>query len=506
MDLEGEYMTGAKLIDQASPAALDSLRRLPIKVEGSERRVILLPFVHAARQTLSGVISLVDGMNNEAVTQRLGDVMARFRSRHNAIEEYFEEHYQAACHELGRAPDHDMDRRRLIGAYCSLEYSIEAAALFNPSMVAHPAPRAGEDGGVRFVMSFRATGEGHLSSVVFQTGKIDGAHRVSFDRPGNFSSRARLSPDQYYVKHLFWRKLSEMVADAPAAGKVLERLPDQFTLRQLEDAIDAAQREGNGRAQPNGAYESMRWLAHSNYQLDLDPGADINDLIIFPTSENEVRGIEDLRLVQFTDDDGEQTYYGTYTAYNGQRVLSMLLTTADFRKIEIHTLNGACVQNKGMALFPRKINGHYAMCSRIDGRNIYLMFSDFIHFWESAQLLASPKHPWEYRLMGNCGSPLETEEGWLLLTHGVGPVRQYSIGAMLLDKDNPMRIRGRLRNPLLSPLSEEREGYVPNVVYSCGGMIHEDRLYIPYAMADSAASIATVEVEELLSQLLRDGP
>ena len=209
-------------------------------------------------------------------------------------------------------------------------------------------------------------------------------------------------------------------------------------------------------------------------------------------------------MVQF-EDDGQSKYYGTYTAYNGERILPMVIETEDFHTIAVHTLNGHCAQNKGMSLFPKKIDGHYAMCARIDGRNLYLMYSDYVHFWESATLLAEPKYPWEYRIIGNCGSPLETDEGWLLITHGVGPMRQYSIGAMLLDLEDPFQVRGRLRKPLICPTEEERSGYVPNVVYSCGSLIWNDRLVLPYAISDRKTAMASVHLRGLIDQLIMDG-
>jgi predicted GH43/DUF377 family glycosyl hydrolase len=285
----------------------------------------------------------------------------------------------------------------------------------------------------------------------------------------------------------------------------LGQLPEQFSFVQLETAIAEAKENGRTYGRFSETLEAMLWLGRSNYRLKLYEGADVSHLVIFPYSDSESRGIEDVRLVRFVDDDGSVTYYSTYTAYNGIHTLPMLFETKDFLKISVHTLNGECAMNKGMALFPRRINGHYVMCSRIDGHNLFIMYSDMVHFWESAELLAQPKYPWELRLIGNCGSPLETAEGWLLMTHGVGPMRQYSIGAMLVDLDDPRKIIGRLKRPLLAPTEREREGYVPNVVYSCGAMVHGSLLYIPYAMSDTATGMATVPLAELIAQIRRDG-
>jgi predicted GH43/DUF377 family glycosyl hydrolase len=284
---------------------------------------------------------------------------------------------------------------------------------------------------------------------------------------------------------------------------VLQRLPDYFTLAQLEHAVAEAHDQQPEMFQLEETTEGMLWLARSNYHFEMPQDADASEIVIFPQSENESMGIEDLRMVRFEDDDGTITYYGTYTAHNGYRTLPQILETDDFRHVKVHTLNGARAQNKGMALFPRRICGHYVMCSRIDGENLFIMFSDYVHFWESAVLLQQPKYPWEYVQIGNCGSPLETPEGWLLLTHGVGPMRCYCIGAMLLDSDDPLKVIGSLDQPLIVPAESEREGYVPNVVYSCGAMIHDGYLYIPYGMSDTAAGMACVSVERLLERLVR---
>jgi predicted GH43/DUF377 family glycosyl hydrolase len=245
----------------------------------------------------------------------------------------------------------------------------------------------------------------------------------------------------------------------------------------------------------------MCWLANSNYEVSFHPDNRISERVIFPVSKNESRGIEDARFVQFFDDGQKMTYYATYTAYNGKTILPQLIETRDFVKFNILTLNGQAVQNKGMALFPRKIGGRYAMLSRQDGENNHIMFSDNIHFWQKSHVIQEPEFPWEFIQIGNCGSPLETTEGWIVLTHGVGPMRKYCIGAMLLDLETPTKVIARLDEPLLAPHEREREGYVPNVVYSCGGIIHNDELVIPYAMSDINSGIATVAVGDLLRSM-----
>ena len=482
---------------------LDSLtvNRLPIRLVSEDRRVITRPFGMSYSSSVPRVFCYVAALPEDELERRLGEVLDRFRSRHENIEQVFEENCQTAARAHGCAHSLGRSGRLLVGSYLTMEYSIESAALFNPSIVPHPDQEGLRNGGERFIMSLRATGEGHVSSVVFRTGVINGKGHFRMDPPALFSAPAKLSPDQHYLKWLFQRTLREMGVNMRTVDLVLHDLPDQFDYAQLDSAVRRARGADMDPPLSVDALDSVLWLGRSNYRLQLPDDADLSDIIIFPENENEARGIEDVRLVRFADEDGVTTYYGTYTASNGHRILPMLLETRDFTTIDVHTMNGACARNKGMALFPRRINGHYVMCSRIDGKNLFIMYSDYVHFWESAQLLAEPKYRWELMLIGNGGSPIETPEGWLLLTHGVGPMRRYCIGAMLLDLDNPLKIIGRLPEPLLEPTEAEREGYVPNVLYSCGAMVHAGQLYLPYAMSDRATSVATVDIEELLGAL-----
>jgi predicted GH43/DUF377 family glycosyl hydrolase len=272
-------------------------------------------------------------------------------------------------------------------------------------------------------------------------------------------------------------------------------------MSELEADIRAALRQSRPGGQNQITAKGILSLAQSNYEVVYTPEQRLSERIIFPSTPAEINGIEDARFVQFQYDDGRMTYYATYTAYDGEVILPQLLETPDFLHFEIHTLNGPAVQNKGMALFPRKINGLYVMLSRQDNENIFLMYSDQIHFWYAKEVLLKPTYPWEFVQLGNCGSPIETEAGWLVLSHGVGPMRKYAIGAFLLDLRDPSQVIGRLREPLLSPNEDEREGYVPNVVYSCGGLIHGRELIIPYAISDYATTFATVSLDELLTEL-----
>lgn len=482
-----------------------SVRPLPIRLDRNVRRVVALPFDVRNYARTVDLFARVDGLPDDEVERALDAVILSFGGRHRDLESSFDEHYRSAARHVGDSAERSRERRLLLGGYFTMEYSIEAAALFNPSIVPHPDQRGLPDGALRFVMSLRAVGEGHLSSTVFHTGVLLRSGAMAIDPSGPYSDRARVDPDRRYHKGLFARKLRELGCHSEVCERVLARLPELFELAALEAAVAAERRERGGDPELEQAVAGLLGLARANYTLELGPAETLNDLIMFPCSQVEASGIEDLRLVRFVEEDGTATYFGTYTAFDGTSVLPMLLETSDFRTLAIQTLNGASVRNKGLALFPRRIDGHYVMCSRNDGRNLFLMFSDHVHFWESHELLAAPQYPWELGHIGNCGSPIETEAGWLLVTHGAGPMRRYCIGAMLLDRADPFRIRGRLREPLLTPSEEDREGYVPNVVYSCGSLVHNGQLVLPYAVSDTATRVATVPLAQLLERLLQDG-
>ncbi|MHB1037828.1 MAG: glycoside hydrolase family 130 protein [Pirellulales bacterium] len=475
---------------------------MPVQFESDIRRVIARQFDPGGVDRIRNVLDRVAQLSNAEVDHVLGEVLGNFRNRHQDIEAVFEEHYAAAMEYL-EEPDHlPRNRRLLVGSYLTSEYSIESAALFNPSIVPHWNQRNVPAGGVRFILSLRATGEGHVSSIVFRTGVIHDDHTIRMDPPRQFLHPARCSPDNQYEKRLFCRKLRDIgVRDQPAE-QVLEGLGEHFTFLELERAIAARRQTESDQFELEETIQGILWLAQSNYELVLPRGADASEVVIFPQTINESHGIEDLRMVRFVDDDGSVTYFGTCSAFDGYRVMPQLIETVDFQRLRIHTLNGAGARNKGLALFPRRIDGHYVMCSRIDGENLYLMYSDMVYFWETAELLQTPRRPWELVQIGNCGSPLETPAGWLLLTHGVGPMRTYCIGAMLLDLDDPHKVIGCLDEPLIVPTEEDRDGYVPNVVYTCGTLLHNGYLYIPFATSDRTSRFAFLELDRLLERLV----
>ena len=474
------------------------VKRKANKIVGDTSRVITLLHLPDDRYRISKIIQRIMSLSKTAANNLITQIMTDFAGRHEDIGHIFERHLNEVKGYLPRDVMLSNAQRALIGAYFTKEYAIESAALFNPSLVPHPDQSRLKKGSLRFVMSLRATGEGHVSSIVFRSGVLDRHNAFLFDPISDFVETPDLQLDAVYKRNPFQLKLNEMGAGNEITAHILNQLPEDFTYNELIEKIGILREKPQfSESHQKRTFKAMRWLADSNYEVSFHADHSISERVIFPVSKNESRGIEDARFVQFFDDNGEVVYYATYTAYNNT-ILPQLIETKDFIKFNILTLNGKAVQNKGMALFPRKIGGRYAMLSRQDGENNHIMFSDNIHFWQESQIIQEPEHPWEFIQIGNCGSPLETNEGWIVLTHGVGPMRKYCIGAILLDLEKPSKIIARLDAPLLAPHEKEREGYVPNVVYSCGALIHNNKLIIPYAMSDINSGIAVVEVRELI--------
>jgi predicted GH43/DUF377 family glycosyl hydrolase len=375
-------------------------------------------------------------LDAEAAVQQLSDVLDNFEGRHRNLIDIFEARAQDMEDALEPHADLNKTQRRLIGAYFLNEYSFEASALFNPSIVRHPDQTGAPENGCRFILSLRAVGEGHISSLTFRSGTIAADGSVAVD------PTARLA----------------------AVPKVRCRTPT-----------------------PNG----------DEIEVEFGNDEELSERTIFPITDSQSNGIEDARFVEF--DDGERrTFYATYTAYSGRAIRSELIETADFRSFRMTPLGGSAARNKGMALFPRKIDGRYAMIGRQDNENLYLIYSDDLYTWEGGHPILQPEYPWEFVQIGNCGSPIELDNYWLLLTHGVGPVRKYSIGAVLLDKKDPSKVIARSREPLVHPEPTEREGYVPNVVYTCGAMRHADQIILPYAISDTFSNFATIKIAALI--------
>jgi len=446
-------------------------------------------------------------MSEEQTKSALNQVLRGYAKRHRNISMIFDTHFNKLLHlfnEMGINPDdlHQM-QKALIGSYFTMEYSIESAAIFNPSVVEDPYQSELGQGEKRVILSFRATGEGHISSIIFRSAVIDKDNNLIIEPVGNMLAEADRIKRHVYNKNLFIKNLDELrdFDNQTSPLFVLEKLGDSFTYGELKKAVNEIRETHDLTHNKKLIINQMLWLALSHYEIDFSIDSAISERVIFPISETEKNGIEDARFVKFIDDNGDVTYYATYTAFDGISILPKLLETKDFYHFKCSPLHGELAQNKGMALFPRKINGKYAMLCRVDGVNNYIAFSDNINIWREAKLIQKPKYPWELVQVGNSGSPLETEEGWLIITHGVGPMREYSLGAALYELDNPEKEIGRLKTPLLSPNEEEREGYVPNVVYSCGTIIHNNELIIPYAMSDHASTCATVNLKELLAAI-----
>jgi len=433
----------------------------------------------------------------------LEEVTSEFSQRHQEICKLFLERFEQVRDPLLADDRLSCERRMLIGSYFLAEYSLESAALFNPSIVPHPDQTGLPDGALRFILSLRATGEGHISSITFRTGIVHADEEIEVFAPTGYLVEPRQIPNPLYEKPLFTRKLIELGLTRELTRRVMYKLGDSFSLEALRISLQTEQfRLPDGMMQEDQDEAQGIWmLARSNYEVQFQPEQDMSERILFPATPSQRNGIEDARFVYFQQEDGAHVYFATFTAYDGKVVMPELVETSDFLLFRFLSLNGPAAQNKGMALFPRKINGLYAMLSRQDNENIYLMFSDNIHFWNQHRVLLTPAYPWELIQLGNCGSPMETEAGWLVLSHGVGPMRKYCIGAFLLDLDDPGKVIGRLREPLLKPNQNEREGYVPNVVYTCGAMIHNGVLIMPYGMADHATSFATVPLAEVLAAM-----
>jgi predicted GH43/DUF377 family glycosyl hydrolase len=423
------------------------LRRLPPVLRSDPARVLARPFFPAAEprdlhrpnvSRATRIIARVHAMEPAAVAAELAAILRAFGDRHRDLRTLLADRYAQVLGSTVDGIEISDEQRLLIGSYFIHEYSFEASALFNPSIVAHPDQAGLAAGELRFVLSLRATGEGHVSSVAFRSGTVSAAGEVRVDPSGRYAIAAALD------------------------GVALEE---------------------------------------SEYDVVFTPGTPLAERVIFPITQRQRNGIEDARFVRFVEDDGEMAYYATVTAYSGHDIAPELLRTDDFLRFRFLPLRGDAVRNKGMALFPRRIGGRYAMLARLDGETLQLVQSDDLGSWNGATNVLTPTEPWEFVQIGNSGSPIELPEGWLVLTHGVGPMRRYCLGAALLDLHDPTRVLARLRAPLLEPEEGEREGYVPNVVYSCGALIHAGNLILPFAVADTATTFATVPLHELLSTM-----
>ncbi len=482
------------------------MRKLPLSLRPDPRRVLIRPFWPAAEprshhptniERALKICLRILALTEPEVEDQWRIVCDDFAERHLDLSSYFLRRFEEIKFLPTDAPL-SLTRQLLIGAYFTSEYSLEAAALFNPSIVACPDQTGLPPGAMRFVLSLRAVGEGHISSICFRCGVLTENFEIDVGEPARWVVEAERVVNTCFQRTWFQKKAKELGVDALFLEGVLKGLPECFTEAHLTEAITLV-----GGNHPKRVVEGERLvlLAKSNFEVAFHPEQRYSERAIFPISPSQTNGIEDTRFVHFTDEDDSKIYYATYTAYDGRVIFPQLLETKDFLNFQFRTLHGAAVQNKGMALFPRRIGGKFVMLSRQDNENIRIMFSDEVDCWETSEILARPSYPWEFTQLGNCGSPIELDAGWLVLTHGVGAMRKYCIGAMLLDKDEPRRIIARLTEPLIRPAPEEREGYVPNVVYTCGGLVHRDHLFLPYATSDWYTSFGVASISKLLAAM-----
>jgi len=444
-------------------------------------------------------------LDENQVSHNLEHTLREFASRHRNISRVFSRHcanIQGVIEkmEIDFSALSD-DRKMLIGSYFTMEYAIESAAFFNPSIVEDFDQSSLEKGERRIIISFRATGEGHISSIVFRRGILDKNNNLQVMKVGDHIDKAEITHKKLYNKKRFVKKLQEMRIPEKYSTSIMQGLPEKFEYHFLKDAVNKILSDITISSERRNALEEVTWLADSFYDVQFKLDSDITERVIFPVSESESRGIEDARFVRFMDDDKTEMIYATYTAYNGHTVLPKLLSTKNFYTFRVMPLHGNGALNKNLALFPKKIKGKYAMLARIDGVNNYLMYSERPTVWNNPVIIQEPRFPWEFTHVGNCGSPIWTEEGWLIITHGVGAMRRYCIGASLFDLDDPSKEIGRLHEPLLAPREDEREGYVPNVVYSCGAIVHNDSLILPYAVSDYSSTYGVIEMAELIDAL-----
>jgi predicted GH43/DUF377 family glycosyl hydrolase len=447
------------------------------------------------------IIDRVMGLDEEHVSQLLAATVQDFAHLQVELDDIFLTHYEETARRVMMPSPLTAQRKQLIGAYFTLEYAFASAALFNPCIA--PAIQQDEvpSGSLRFAMSLRCVGEGHISSIVFRRGIVDPAGEITLEPAGPYREPKRKIEKRLLSKPESRAKLAALGVRDVVLEELFARLDDPFTMQDLQTILYRLQADANGPQVYEDEIHKTEWLASCDYNIEMPSNVNLNQVILFPNGEPESRGMEDMRLVRFTHDDGSMCYYGTYTAYNGWQIRPQIMEMPTPEVAYIRSLQGRCARDKGLALFPRKVQGRYMMVGRIDGENVYILKSDNIRVWDRATLVQQPRFTWEFVQVGNCGSPIETEAGWLVLTHGVGPMRRYCIGATLLDLHNPTKLIGQLHEPLLMPGADERMGYVPNVVYSCGSLVHNGILVIPYGISDASTGFATVPLDDLLARL-----
>ncbi len=455
----------------------------------------------ATQSRTSAVLDRILSLSEEEVTRALNDVVLRFSERHDDLDLWLESHAHRVANRLD-SPTHFSDARwKLIGAYFTHEFSVEGAALTNPSVVPHPDQSGVPDGSLRFVMSVRAIGEGHRSSIGFRTGVIDDYGNVSIDVPGSDLDVGLHS--EGCLRNIAFLGLLETLGDlGENARYVLQHLNGLFTHSELEEQLSRLLHDRETYRNADATAQHFRSIAERAYSVSFSIDSQISERLLWPYSSAEWRGMEDARFVHFDDPEMGSIYFATYTAFDGVDIGQQLLSTRDFLQFEITPVSGQAARGKGLALFPRKVGGRFAALSRADRETNSVSFSHQLEYWDNSLEIQLPTRHWEVVQLGNCGSPIETAAGWLVLTHAVGPMRTYCISALLLDLDDPARVIGTLDTPLLVPSEFERDGYVPNVVYSCGALRHQHLLLLPFGIADQSIGVAVANLDDLLDRLV----
>jgi predicted GH43/DUF377 family glycosyl hydrolase len=487
------------------------VRRTPTVLRADPARVVARLFVpgneleNESVSRAGGVVGRVLDLPEDTVAGLVADVRARWGHRHRDLDGVLAASYAQVAHRVPETVPLSEERRTLIAAYFTQEQAVEAAALFNPSLVPHPDQADVADGALRVVMSLRAVGEGHISSVEFRTGELSSTGALTLDDPG---PHAEVGVVQHgtYRRALFAAGMSRAGADDEATAFLLGLLPSTFDLADLDRALARLQDSEHFHHAGLATEMLARRLAGATYAVAFPPETTLPERVLRPFSPQESHGLEDARFVRFVDDDGRATYRATYTAFDGRGIAPHLLQTDDFRRFRVSVLAGPAAVDKGMALFPRRVGGVHLALTRSDRETTGVARSDDGYHWADPAPLLRPGRPWDIVQTGNCGSPVETDAGWLVITHGVGAMREYTLGALLLDLDDPTQVVGQLDEPLLRPAEDERDGYVPNVVYSCGALVHGDALALPYGCSDATVRYAVVDLPELLARIAAHGP
>lgn len=480
------------------------VNRKQVYILPDSKRVIARFFFNGVDRA-NEVVKYISMLSDTEVCELILPVLQEFSKRHRNITRILNRNADKLCDILkcnsNRIKEQPLYRKLLIGSYFTHEYSIESAAFFNPSMVDDPDQSDLEEGQRRIIMSIRAVGEGHISSIVFRKALIDRHNNIEVLPAGRYVDEAEVIKNFIYTKKFFFEKANDSKIEPDVVQLVSPLLDEKFDYRTLKSIVDTCKTSTQDVKLKN-EIDKLLSLADSYHEIIFSLDTDISDRIIYPISDYECKGIEDARFVKFLKNDNTYIYYATYTAFDGEHIMPKLLETTDFIGFKVRPLYGNGAKNKNLALFPKKIDGKYVMLSRIDGCNNYIMYSDSVNVWNNPIKFQSPKFPWEFIQIGNCGSPIETEAGWLVVTHGVGVMRKYCLSVILLDLNDPAKVIGRLKEPILTANKDEREGYVPNVVYSCGSIINNGELIIPYGLSDQSSSFATVNLALLLAKLL----